>query len=853
VETGRAVMIRYRDGQGVRRAGSGLRIGGNRVLTAAHVAAGTGHTVTLGSSEPDATVLVRSTDPEIDLAVLEISIPDAEGLLPLGYARVNRDTISTIEGCAALGYPAFKKDKDGYRRSVQVNGFIPTAEGFTARPGTGSTAGYLSLKAAGPAIQDQPPLRGGDVEGTPWAGMSGAVAFDRNDRILGVVRHHNPAEGTGTLALTPIDAVDLLPRPDRDRFWAALGMRGQDDLAWAAAEPVEPLSELVERLAGGDLPLVQGLNPYLVGATESNYGTQENAGTDDPYVARTFQNVDARVRASLVPGRMVLLVGPSKTGKTRTAFQAVRSIWPRARLLIPAPKSLATLTKHPRIRSSSDAVVVWLNDLQRFLTGISDPFTPALLTALLSRPGSTVVVATLRTEERARLLSRDDELTREARRVLEDAIEVELGPTSDDPTEQAAARKAYPKQDLTIYGLAEQLAGAPYLLKQYRGALHADPLFYAVIQTAIDWIRVGMPDPISATDLSTLAVDALFSARPDLDPTPEHVEAKIALARTRPEGAGRVAALQTVGLPDRSRGYLPFSYLAAADDGQVGEPRPIPNDLWYEALRRADMDAAFSVSSAAYKRDNMIIAVRASRQAATAGHSGAMFNLGYLLSRRLDPPDLDEARRWYEKAATAGHSGAMVNLGYLLSQRLDPPDLDEARRWYEKAATAGDTDAMSNLGNLFSDRLDPPDLDEARRWYEKAATAGHTDAMFSLGNLFSDRLDPPDLDEARRWYEKAATAGHSHAMCNLGNLLQEQLNPPDLDEARRWYEKAATAGDTDAMHNLGNLLSQRFDPPDLGEARRWYEKAATAGHRGAAHNLGVIFGDWNYMDALDLD
>ncbi|HEY6689297.1 MAG TPA: hypothetical protein VI094_24160 [Propionibacteriaceae bacterium] len=52
----------------------------------------------------------------------------------------------------------------------------------------------------------------------------------------------------------------------------------------------------------------------------------------------------------------------------------------------------------------------------------------------------------------------------------------------------------------------------------------------------------------------------------------------------------------------------------------------------------------------------------------------------------MDPPDLADARRWYQQAAEAGDSGAMFNLGYLLANRLDPPDLVQARRWYLRAA-----------------------------------------------------------------------------------------------------------------------------------------------------------------------
>ena len=134
--------------------------------------------------------------------------------------------------------------------------------------------------------------------------------------------------------------------------------------------------------------------------------------------------------------------------------------WPQARLLAPTPIGLNRLVAHPRLASTADPVVVWLDDLQRFLSG-TDPLTPAMLTRLLSRSGSTVVLATLRQEERDRLRAASGELTRDTRRLLDDARDTtfELGPTSDGSGEQAAARAAYPTADLSTTGLGEQLAG----------------------------------------------------------------------------------------------------------------------------------------------------------------------------------------------------------------------------------------------------------------------------------------------------------------------------------------------------------------------------------------------------------
>ena len=85
---------------------------------------------------------------------------------------------------------------------------------------------------------------------------------------------------------------------------------------------------------------------------------------------------------------------------------------------------------------------------------------------------------------------------------------------------------------------------------------------------------------------------------------------------------------------------------------------------------------------------------------------------------RLDPPDLNAARRWLERAVEAGYRDAMFNLGVLYAELMDPPDLIAACGWFERAAKAGDSDAMTNLGHVYTEWMDPPDLEAARTWYE---------------------------------------------------------------------------------------------------------------------------------------
>ncbi len=92
----------------------------------------------------------------------------------------------------------------------------------------------------------------------------------------------------------------------------------------------------------------------------------------------------------------------------------------------------------------------------------------------------------------------------------------------------------------------------------------------------------------------------------------------------------------------------------------------------------------------------------------------------------------------------------------MLHIKLDPPDLNSARRWLERTVEAGYRDAMFNLGVLYTEQMDPPDLTAACGWFKRAAEAGNSDAVGLLGFLYARRMDPPDLGFTRRPMRKSA-------------------------------------------------------------------------------------------------
>lgn len=263
------------------------------------------------------------------------------------------------------------------------------------------------------------------------------------------------------------------------------GARGRlpsaDELPLAGGPALARLVELP--LVGGRLPRVSALDPYTLGATKSEYGNAETYGQRDEYVPR---KKDEPLAAALRPGRLTVLVGPSKTGKTRTAFQVMRSHedWCNALLAAPVPESLEQLAGHPTL-SDSEPLVIWLDDLHRFLPPAGE-LSQATISRLANRPGPTVLIATLRTEQRELLRGPEGELTREVRMVLDNATSIELASIRDDPDEQARAATTYPDAASRPEGLTEILAGAPELLRRYHDAATTQPPLHILVQTCID-------------------------------------------------------------------------------------------------------------------------------------------------------------------------------------------------------------------------------------------------------------------------------------------------------------------------------------------------------------------------------
>jgi hypothetical protein len=203
------------------RYGSGFRVGGRLVLTAAHVVAGAaaaGLTVRGPDKVPHPARVVDGLagDPEAtDLALLELCDGTAE-LAPLLVAAVDRDTPVPVpvEGCWAVGYPLFQETGTGagvMRETAQVWGTILPADNLVG--------GLLSLQVTS-SPRALPPQQEALGE-SQWSGMSGAAVL-AGDRLIGVVSEHAPRRGDSVITVTPLTSLDRLPAAVATRWWARL-------------------------------------------------------------------------------------------------------------------------------------------------------------------------------------------------------------------------------------------------------------------------------------------------------------------------------------------------------------------------------------------------------------------------------------------------------------------------------------------------------------------------------------------------------------------------------------------------------------------------------------------------------
>ncbi|MEU3465276.1 hypothetical protein ABZ721_35740 [Streptomyces sp. NPDC006733] len=270
------------------------------------------------------------------------------------------------------------------------------------------------------------------------------------------------------------------------------------------------------------------------------------AGGQDDFVLPAYvpRGHDVAVRDRLRhladDGKAELLVlrGGSCTGKTRTAYEAVREVvftWPLA-----YPKTAQDLVELLAGSTVAARTVVWLDDLHRLLAEPAGEQAAALLRDLLERPGPVAVVATIWPESHRALVATpgNGQADRhgQARALLHSGWTVDVPESFAGQEWREFVQRAASDPSLTAVAVAAGRAGAvtqtlaagPELLEHWQQAPHA--CSKALLTAAIDARRLGVRTPLREVFLQQ-AVAGYLTPRERAEAEPDWFEQAMAYAR----------------------------------------------------------------------------------------------------------------------------------------------------------------------------------------------------------------------------------------------------------------------------------------------------------------------------------
>ena len=231
-------------------------------------------------------------------------------------------------------------------------------------------------------------------------------------------------------------------------------------------------------------------------------------------------------------GGFLVLVGDSSVGKTRLLYEAANAVVPEFEFLDPDLGDgdlVNQLAEAPRLLSS---MLVWLDELQRFLDGPyltpgSTPITSATIRLLLDAPAPVIILGALWPAYASQLRATEpDPATGEERPRYPNALDIladrrlrYVSLYTFSPGEKKAAEELASKDPQLAaavadpdYGVTEFLAGAPELMRRYDQATEEQR---AVLNAAIDARRIGIQSPLSEQLLSAAARGYLHTVHPD--------------------------------------------------------------------------------------------------------------------------------------------------------------------------------------------------------------------------------------------------------------------------------------------------------------------------------------------------
>jgi tetratricopeptide (TPR) repeat protein len=530
------------------------------------------------------------------------------------------------------------------------------------------------------------------------------------------------------------------------------------------------------------------------------------------------------LRAARDHGGFLVLIGNSSVGKTRLLYETAREVLADFAVLAPDLGDGDLINQLAGATFPLPKLLVWLDELQRFLDGPyrtpgSTPITAATIRRLLDAPTPVVIVGTLWPEYATELRATDPVPgTTQLRPRYPNAVDIlddrrlheVVLRTFSIGERQAAARLAADDPRLATaladrdYNVTEILAGAGELVRRYERATHDQQ---AVLHAAVDARRLGIGAPLTDWLLCAAARGYLTSVQRD-DTWFGPVLAELTSAR-RPQDRA-TAPLLPMSTADRRRilGYTVADYLLQRLTRRRRTIR-VPAVTWQALISHtSDHDDLARLADNAANRLLYGYATPLYRRLADAGDKDAARHLAW---RLVEQGRVDELRA----RADAGDHQAAWRLAELL---VEQGRVDELRA----RADAGDQDAAWRLAELLIEQGRDDEL-RAR------ADAGDDGAWL----LVSELAQHGDVDEAIGVLHAMAYAGDNVAW-SLAKLLVEQGSVDDVIKALR------TVNDIDASYAAQQLVDLLFQQGRDDDAIEVLHAMADTGDEVAADQLADL-------------
>jgi hypothetical protein len=544
-------------------------------------------------------------------------------------------------------------------------------------------------------------------------------------------------------------------------------------LAGLKSERERRTGHVVSRKLPRSLPVIDcdpirlGVHRAIQVTAASNTGVR---GDDLPkFVVRAHdRTLRAEVASALTDSKLVVLVGSSSTGKTRSAVEAIRDLLPDWQLLHPlTAEDLVAVIDEGQV---GERTVLWLNESQIYLEGGEGAEAAASIRGLLERTQQILVVGTLWSEYWFSYMRPPakgiPDPYRQTRQLLEIAVKVDVPDRFDDldlKTAQALAVKD-PRLAVALAtqresGMTQVLAGGPDLIDRWHNA--SNPYGKAVITAAIDARRLGYlsalpPALLQAAAVAYLNGSQLADAPPDwftdaLDYAREPVKGAISPLAATAHVVGQVDGYLLADYLDQHgrvvRGSVPvpdsvWTVLAAhthlaIDLNRLGSSAASRGryrhacDLWLAACEAGDMSMARSLRNQLNRAGHHLEADQVLRRIAAAGDPEARTLLTMLLRRDQRGADMEQLLR---HAAAEGRHEAAHDLAVLLYRAGRGGEAEQVLR---QAIAAGDQDGWRLLTMLL-DRMGQSDRAEDVLWQ---VAGGNRAALRELSHRLRERRD----------------------------------------------------------------------------------------------------------------